>query len=127
MRNGFYNEDFKQAKISYRSKEEKAFFDGYFQETGIMLKYSIKGQHNEYLESMTGHFYDKQHSAYYVGMAKGGFKFSRGQFNNIRYLEGPDDLKQKVVALTETYYVRNKIGTVLPFPFKNITECIEIK
>jgi len=127
MRNGFYHEDFKQAKIAYRSKEEKVFFDGYFQETGIMFKYSIKGQHNEYLESMTGHFYDKQHSAYYVGMAKGGFKFSRGQFNNIRYLEGPDDLKQKVVALTETYYVRNKIGTVLPFPFKNITECIEIK
>jgi len=127
MQNNFYNDDFKQAKVAYRSKAEKEFFDGYFQKSGIMLKYPIKGQHNEYLESMTGHFYDNEHSAYYVGMAKGGFKFSRGQFNNIRYLEGPDELKQKIVALTATYYVRNKIGTVLPFPFKNITECIEIK
>lgn len=59
-------------------------------------------------------------------MTKGGFKFSRGQFNNIRYLEGPEELKQKTVALTASYYVRNKIGTVVPFPFKNLTECIQV-
>lgn len=123
----FYNDELKAAEISYRSKAEKLLFDGYFNETGILLKYSIKGQHNEYLESMTGHFYDKEHSAYFVGMAKGGFKFSRGQFNHIRYLDGPDDLKQKCVDLTATYYVRNKMATVLPFPFKNLAECIELK
>ena len=54
----FYKEDLKNAKIGYRSNAEKALVDGYFQETGIMLNYSLKGEHNEYLEALTGHFFD---------------------------------------------------------------------
>ncbi len=123
----FYKEDFKKAEIKYRSNAEKQLFDEYFEETGVLLNYSLKGGHNEYLESQTGHFYDAEHSAYFVGMPKGGFKFSRGQFNHIRFLDGPDYLKQKCVELTATYYVRNKSATVLPFPFKTLSECAELK
>jgi hypothetical protein len=123
----FYKEDFKQAGIQYRSKLEKCLFDNYFAATGILLNYSLKGQHNEYLESQTGHFYDEKHSAYFVGMPKGGFKFSRGQFNHIRFIDGPEYLKQKCVEMTASYYVRNKIATVLPFPFKNLAEFVAMK
>jgi len=121
----FYKDELKNEGVQYRSNAEKRFFDGYFDETGILLNYSLKGQHNEYLESQTGHFYDAEHSAYFVGIPKGGFKFSRGQFNHIRFLDGPDYLKQKCVELTATYYVRNKSSTVLPFPFKNLNEVIK--
>ncbi|WP_040903704.1 hypothetical protein [Vibrio metschnikovii] len=38
-------------------------------------------------------FYDANHSIYFVGSEKGGFKFSRGQFNHPRYIEGPEELK----------------------------------
>lgn len=124
-KNQFYKDDLKNAGIKYRSNAEKLLFDCYFEETGILLNYSLKGQHNEYLESQTGHFYDAEHSAYFVGMPKGGFKFSRGQFNHIRFIDGPDYLKQKCVELTATYYVKNKAATVLPYPFKNLAECIE--
>ncbi|WP_232824723.1 hypothetical protein [Algibacillus agarilyticus] len=119
-----YKNDFKKAEIKYRSNAEKQLFDEYFEETGVLLNYSLKGQHNEYLESQTGHFYDAEHSAYFVGMPKGGFKFSRGQFNHVRFLDGPDYLKKKCVELTATYYVRNKSATVLPFPFKTLAECV---
>ncbi|RYV01880.1 hypothetical protein SOPP22_12020 [Shewanella sp. OPT22] len=122
----FYKDDLKNEGVKYRSNAEKSLFDQYFEETGILLNYSLKGQHNEYLESQTGHFYDSEHSAYFVGMPKGGFKFSRGQFNNIRFLDGPDYLKERCVELTATYYVRNKAATVLPFPFKTLAECIEL-
>lgn len=121
----FYKEDLKNAKIGYRSNAEKALVDGYFQETGIMLNYSLKGEHNEYLEALTGHFFDAEHSAYFVGSEKGGFKFSRGQFNHIRYLEGPDELKQLCLDLTKSYFIRNKLATVRPFPFKYLSECRE--
>lgn len=121
----FYKEDFKKAEIKYRSNAEKQLFDEYFDETGVLLNYSLKGQHNEYLESQTGHFYDAEQSAYFVGIPKGGFKFSRGQFNHIRFLDGPDYLKRRCVELTATYYVRNKSATVLPFPFKTLSECVE--
>ena len=123
----FYKDELKSEGIQYRSNAEKLLFDGYFEETGILLNYSLKGQHNEYLESQTGHFYDAEHSAYFVGIPKGGFKFSRGHFNHIRFLEGPDYLKRKCVELTATYYVRNKAATVLPFPFKTLSECIELR
>ncbi|UPR30236.1 hypothetical protein IS519_02825 [Vibrio crassostreae] len=123
----FYKEDLKAAKIGYRSNAEQALVDGYFQETGVMLNYSLKGEHNEYLEALTGHFFDAEHSAYFVGSEKGGFKFSRGQFNHIRYLEGPDDLKQLCLELTKSYFVRNKLATVKPFPFKYLSECRESK
>ncbi|KPW01974.1 hypothetical protein AN213_01430 [Pseudoalteromonas sp. P1-8] len=123
----FYKDELKNEGIQYRSNAEKLFFDGYFEETGILLNYSLKGQHNEYLESQTGHFYDAEHSAYFVGIPKGGFKFSRGQFNHIRFLDGPDYLKRRCVELTATYYVRNKSATVLPFPFKTLSECVEQK
>ncbi|PML79470.1 hypothetical protein [Enterovibrio norvegicus] len=119
----FYKEDLKAAKIGYRSTAEQALIDGYFEETEVMLNYSLKGEHNEYLEALTGHFYDAEHSAYFVGSEKGGFKFSRGQFNHLRYLEGPDDLKQVCLDLTKSYFVRNKIATVKPFPFKYLSEC----
>lgn len=121
----FYKEDLKAAKIGYRSNAEQALIDGYFEETGVMLNYSLKGEQNEYLEALTGHFYDAQHSAYFVGSEKGGFKFSRGQFNHIRYLEGPDKLKQLCLDLTKSYFVRNKLATVKPYPFKYLSECIE--
>lgn len=120
----FYKDELKNEGLQYRSNAEKAFFDGYFEETGNLINYSLKGQHNEYLESQTGHFYDAEHSAYFVGMPKGGFKFSRGQFNHIRFLDGPEYLKQRCVELTATYYVRNKLATVLPFPFKILSECM---
>lgn len=121
----FYKDEIKKERIQYRSNAEQSFFNGYFDETGILLNYSLKGQHNEYLESQTGHFYDAEHSAYFVGISKGGFKFSRGQFNHIRFLDGPDYLKQKCVELTATYYVRNRLATVLPFPFKTLSEYTE--
>ncbi|WP_062564976.1 hypothetical protein [Pseudoalteromonas shioyasakiensis] len=121
----FYKDEIKKEGIQYRSNAEKSFFDEYFEKTGILLNYSLKGQHNEYLESQTGHFYDAEHSAYFVGIPKGGFKFSRGQFNHIRFLDGPDYLKQRCVELTATYYVRNKSATVLPFPFKTLSEYVE--
>ncbi|MGR5150932.1 hypothetical protein [Photobacterium swingsii] len=121
----FYKEDLKAAKIGYRSTAEQALIDGYFEETGVMLNYSLKGGHNEYLEALTGHFYDAEHSAYFVGSEKGGFKFSRGQFNHIRYLEGSDELKQLCLDLTKSYFVRNKLATVKPFPFKYLSECRE--
>ncbi|MBY8075222.1 hypothetical protein KW488_21955 [Vibrio fluvialis] len=121
----FYKEDLKAAKIGYRSAAEQALIDGYFEETGVMLNYSLKGGHNEYLEALTGHFYDAEHSAYFVGSEKGGFKFSRGQFNHIRYLEGSDELKQLCLDLTKSYFVRNKLATVKPFPFKYLSECRE--
>lgn len=123
----FYKEDLKAAKIGCRSNTEQALVDGYFQETGVMLNYSLKGEHNEYLEALTGHFFDGENSAYFVGSEKGGFKFSRGQFNHIRYLEGPDDLKQLCLELTKSYFVRNKLATVKPFPFKYLSECRESK
>ncbi|EIL8370210.1 hypothetical protein ACNUCD_000183 [Vibrio alginolyticus] len=121
----FYKEDLKSANIGYRSKAEKALVDGYFEENGVMLNYSLKGEHNEYLEALTGHFFDAEHSAYFVGSEKGGFKFSRGHFNHIRYLEGPDELKQLCLDLTKSYFVRNKLATVRPFPFKYLSECRE--
>ncbi|HDF7638979.1 TPA: hypothetical protein PEP54_003022 [Vibrio parahaemolyticus] len=119
----FYKEDLKAAKIGYRSSAEQALIDGYFDETEVMLNYSLKGGHNEYLEALTGHFYDAEHSAYFVGSEKGGFKFSRGQFNHLRFLEGPEDLKQVCLELTKSYFVRNKLATVKPFPFKYLSEC----
>ncbi|MBW8186194.1 hypothetical protein [Shewanella nanhaiensis] len=119
----FYKEDLKLAKIGYRSNAEKALVNDYFDQTGIMFNYSLKGEHNEYLEALTGHFYDAEHSAYFVGSEKGGFKFSRGQFNHIRYLEGPDCLKQKCLELTKSYFIRNKLATVRPFPFKYLAQC----
>lgn len=125
LREEFYKEDLKSANIGYRSKAEKALIDGYFEESGVMLNYSLKGEHNEYLEAFTGHFFDAEHSAYFVGIEKGGFKFSRGQFNHIRYLEGPDELKQLCLELTKSYFVRNKLATVRPFPFKYLSECRE--
>ncbi|MCX2791355.1 hypothetical protein [Vibrio sp. Sgm 5] len=72
----FYKEDLKAAKIGYRSSAEQALIDGYFDETEVMLNYSLKGGHNEYLE-----------------------------------------------ALTKSYFVRNKLATVKPFPFKYLSEC----
>jgi hypothetical protein len=36
-------------------------------------------------------------------------------------------LKQKCVEMTASYYVRNKIATVLPFPFKNLAEFVAMK
>ncbi|WP_434996644.1 hypothetical protein ACRZ5S_08205 [Vibrio scophthalmi] len=123
----FYKEDLKTAKIGYRSTAEQALVDGYFEETGVMLNYSLKGEHNEYLEALTGHFYDVEHSAYFVGSEKGGFKFSRGQFNHIRYLEGPEELKQVCLELTKSYFVRNKLATVKPYPFKYLSELRESK
>lgn len=119
----FYKEDLKAAKIGYRSTAEQALIDGYFDETEVMLNYSLKGEHNEYLEALTGHFYDAEHSAYFVGSEKGGFKFSRGQFNHLRYLKGPEELKQVCLELTKSYFVRNKLATVKPFPFKYLSEC----
>ncbi|OOE59444.1 hypothetical protein BZG13_03535 [Salinivibrio sp. ML323] len=119
----FDKQDLKIAKIGYRSTAEKALIDGYFEQTGIMLNYSIKGEHNEYLEALTGHFYDADHSAYFVGIEKGGFKFHRGQFNHLRHLEGPEDLKQVCLTLTQSYFIRNKLATVKPFPFKYLAEC----
>ncbi|MBD8512916.1 hypothetical protein IFO68_09455 [Photobacterium sp. CAU 1568] len=119
----FFKEDLKSAQIGYRSTAEQALIDGYFEETGVMLNYSLKGEHNEYLEALTGHFYDAEHSAYFVGSEKGGFKFSRGQFNHLRYLEGPEYLKQVCLELTKSYFVRNKLATVKPFPFKYLSEC----
>lgn len=119
----FYKEALKAAKIGYRSTAEQALIDGYFEATGIMLNYSLKGEHNEYLEALTGHFFDAEHSAYFVGNEKGGFKFSRGQFNHLRYLEGPEELKQVCLELTKSYFVRNKLATVKPFPFKYLSEC----
>lgn len=76
-----------------------------------MLNYSLKGEHNEYLEALTGHFYDAVHSIYFVGSEKGGFKFSRGHFNYLRYLEGPEELKQVCLELTKSYFIRNKLAT----------------
>ncbi len=125
MQQEFYKEDLKTAKIGYRSIAEQALIDGYFEETGVMLNYSLKGDHNEYLEALTGHFYDAEHSAYFVGSEKGGFKFSRGQFNHLRYLYGPEYLKQICLDLTKSYFVRNKLATVRPFPFKYLSECRE--
>lgn len=119
----FYKEDLKTAKIGYRSIAEQALVDGYFEETGIMLNYSLKGECNEYLEALTGHFYDAEHSAYFVGSEKGGFKFSRGQFNHLRYLEGSENIKRVCLELTKSYFVRNKLATVRPFPFKYLSEC----
>jgi|GEM_PF-1727984 hypothetical protein len=121
----FYKEDLKAANIGYRSIAEQALIDGYFEDTGVMLNYSLKGEHNEYLEALTGHFFDAEQSAYFVGSEKGGFKFSRGQFNHIRYLEGPDELKKLCLDLTKSYFVRNKLATVRPFPFKYLSECRE--
>lgn len=118
----FFKEDLKSAGVGYRSNTEKALIDGYFEKTGIMLNYSLKGEHNDYLEALTGHFYDTKHSAYFVGSEKGGFKFSRGQFNHVRYLDGPDYLKQKCLDLTKSYFIRNKLATVRPFPFKHLSE-----
>ncbi|OBU23003.1 hypothetical protein [Photobacterium aquimaris] len=125
MQQEFYKEDLKTAKIRYRSTAEQALIDRYFEETGVMLNYSLKGDHNEYLEALTGHFYDEEHSAYFVGSEKGGFKFSRGQFNHLRYLDGPEDLKQLCLDLTKSYFIRNKLATVRPFPFKYLSECRE--
>lgn len=121
----FYKEDLKSAKIGYRSKAEQALINDYFEQTGIMFNYSLKGEHNEYLEALTGHFYDAEHSAYFVGSEKGSFKFSRGQFNHIRHLEGPEYLKKCCLELTKSYYIRNKLATVRPFPFKYLSQCIE--
>ncbi|NVC63547.1 hypothetical protein FC652_10460 [Vibrio sp. 05-20-BW147] len=118
----FYKEDLKSVNIGYRSNAEQALVDGYFEETGVMLNYSLKGEHNEYLEALTGHFYDAEHSAYFVGSEKGGFKFSRGHFNHLRYLEGPEQLKQVCLELTKSYFIRNKLATVRPFPFKYLSE-----
>lgn len=123
LQEAFYKENLKVAKIGYRSAAEQALIDGYFEATGIMLNYSLKGEHNEYLEALTGHFFDAEHSAYFVGSEKGGFKFSRGQFNHLRYLEGPEELKQVCLELTKSYFVRNKLATVKPFPFKYLSEC----
>ncbi|MFT5716832.1 MAG: hypothetical protein ACI9T7_001010 [Oleiphilaceae bacterium] len=127
LKQEFYKEDLRTVKIGYRSNAEKELVDGYFHETGNMFNYSLKGEHNEYLEALTGHFYDAEHSAYFVGSEKGGFKFSRGQFNHVRYLDGPDYLKQICLDLTKSYFVRNKLATVRPFPFKYLSECRENK
>ncbi|GHA50591.1 hypothetical protein ACFFLZ_17005 [Photobacterium aphoticum] len=127
LQNEFYKEDLKTAKIGYRSTAEQALVDGYFEETGVMLNYSLKGENNEYLEALTGHFYDAEHSVYFVGSEKGGFKFHRGHFNHLRYLEGPEDLKQRCLELTQSYFVRNKLATVRPFPFKYLSECRDRK
>ncbi|PMH46180.1 hypothetical protein BCU68_08915 [Vibrio sp. 10N.286.49.B3] len=121
----FYKEDLNIAKVGYRSTAEKTLVDGYFEESGVMLNYSLKGQQNEYLGALTGHFYDEENSAYFAGIEKGGFKFSRGQFNHIRFLEGPENLKQFCLDLTRSYFVRNKLATVRPFPFKHLSECRE--
>jgi hypothetical protein len=121
----FFKGDFKETGVTYRSNAEKGFFDRYYEQSGILLYYSLKGQHNEYLTALTGHFYNAEHSAFFAGIEKGGFKFSRGQFNHIRYLEGPEALKQRCLAMTEAYYVRNKQATVLPFPFKNLAQSRE--
>lgn len=121
----FYKEDLKLAKVGYRSNAEQALINDYFEQTGIMFNYSLKGEHNEYLEALTGHFYDAEHSAYFVGSEKGGFKFSRGQFNHVRHLEGPEYLKRRCLELTKSYYIRNKLATVRPFPFKYLSQCIE--
>ncbi|MGL5335903.1 MAG: hypothetical protein ACRC9R_07125, partial [Enterovibrio sp.] len=122
LQQNFYPEDFKAAKISYRSRAEKALVDDYFKETGVMLNYSFKGEHNEYLEALTGFFYDAEHSVYFVGNEKGGFKFSQRHFNHLRYLDGPEELKQVCLTLTQSYFVRHKQATVQPFPFKHLLE-----
>lgn len=122
LKEWFYQEDLKSANIKYRSNLEKQFIDDYFKETGILLNYSLKGDHNEYLEALTGHFYDAEQSAYFVGNEKGGFKFSRGQFNHLRFIEGPEYLKKACLELTKSYFVRNKLATVRPFPFKHLAE-----
>lgn len=72
---------------------------------------------------LTGHFYDAAHSAYFVGSGKGDFQKDRGQFNHIRYLEGPEELKQACLEMTKSYFIRNKLATVKPFPFKYLSEC----
>lgn len=123
----FFKDELKQFGVGYKTNDEKQLFDEYFEATGVMLNYSLKGQHNEYLESQTGHFYDANSSSYFVGMPKGGFKFSRGQFNHLRYLDGPDYLKKRCVELTASYFVRNKHATVLPFPFKVLNEFVQLK
>ncbi|WP_394172308.1 hypothetical protein [Thalassotalea litorea] len=114
----FFSEDFREVKLSYRSKDEKSLFDGYYEETGVLLKASLTGKQNDYLTAFTGHFYDADQSVYFSGMESGNFQFSKGQFNHIRYLEGTPDLKATCLALMQTYFVKHQGSTVLPFPFK---------
>lgn len=120
---------FKQAKIGYRSRDEQDFLNWVYDTHGYLFNTSLRGGQEGYLDAAKGLFYSDESQTYFSGSTT-NLNTSIANFNVMRRIKSDiplDETPEHLLALMDTYHIRHRQSTVLPFLFKHLREfvCME--
>lgn len=120
---------FKQAKIGYRSIDEQSFFNWIYDTYGCLFNASLRGGQEGYLDAAKGLFYSDESQTYFSGSTT-NLNTSIANFNVMRRIEFDiplNETPEHLLALMDTYHIRHRQSTVLPFLFKHLREFVRIE
>lgn len=120
---------FKQAKIGYRSIDEQSFFNWVYDTHGYLFNTSLRGGQEGYLDAARGLFYSDESQTYFSGSTT-NLNTSIANFNVMRRIKSDiplNETPEHLLALMDTYHIRHRQSTVLPFLFKHLREFVRIK
>ncbi|WP_169393366.1 MULTISPECIES: hypothetical protein [Psychrobacter] len=119
---------FKQAKIGYRSIDEQSFFNWIYDTYGCLFNASLRGGQEGYLDAAKG-LYSDESQTYFSGSTT-NLNTSIANFNVMRRIEFDiplNETPEHLLALMDTYHIRHRQSTVLPFLFKHLREFVRIE
>ena len=122
-------EEFFKLKIHYRSKDEQDFIDWIYQTYGYLWNTSLRSADTGYVEALKGFHYQQANHYYFAGLSN-SLDTNISNFSVMRKIltNHPDDEPHAVLELMDdTFYVRHRQSTVLPFLFKHLREHQEIR
>ena len=119
-------EKFFKFDLRYKGKA-KDFIDWVYQTHGYLWNTSLRGQETGYVEALKGFYYEPSQQYYFVGLAD-GLDSKISNFSVMRKILSNRPNSQALALLNlmdETFYIRHKQSTVLPFLFKHLREMRE--
>lgn len=114
-------------KLNIKRKSSKAINNYLYNDTGILINAEIKSAKNRknYFEPILEikYFYKKNKLYYFVGVESNDLKQSLNNACRIRCIDAYENIEfEEIIRLLRVEFVRNKLNTVLPFPFKYLNE-----
>ena len=116
-------EQFFKFNLRYKGKG-KDFIDWVYQTYGYLWNTSLRGQETGYVEALKGFYYEPSQQYYFAGLAD-GLDSKISNFSVMRKIITSHPESQHLALLNlmdETFYIRHKQSTVLPFLFKHLRE-----
>ena len=116
-------DNFFKFNLRYKGKG-KDFIDWVYQTYGYLWNTSLRGQEAGYVEALKGFYYEPSQQYYFAGLAD-GLDSKISNFSVMRKIITSHPESQHLALLNlmdETFYIRHKQSTVLPFLFKHLRE-----